>query len=282
MMKRGKQQNKNQIEGEISQKEKNNENDKTSRVHTEDVVSSSTESDSEDDILIMASKWAKQKEEELQNEENKGESPSAAIAPYYPSNFNTSIKKNNVYSLHITNLPYNATQSEIMRYFMKRGCEIRSTRLVYNHHVSRGDKDNKKMLPKSGFTGVAFIDFENEESYNKALEMDKEPWIDEEDGTKNQGKKDGRGWRRRRLNVRPTKTKEELAQIVENTKQRLATARKEKNTPDKNDSKKKIKRLRNDNGTEAPSQKKRKTNRKLSKKEKARKAAILNSKLKQR
>jgi hypothetical protein len=262
---------------DTTKKEKIKDNDKTSGMQSEDVVSSSSESDSEDEILLMASTWAKQKEEEFQKDKSKGESPSAAIAPYYPSNFNNSTNKNHVYSLHITNLPYNATKPEIMRYFMQKGCDISSTRLVYNHHVSRGDK---KMLPKSGFTGVAFIDFENEESYNKALEMDKQPWIDENDSSKDHEKNDGRGWRRRRINVRPTKTKEELAQIVENTKQRLATARKERDDPEKSESNKKIKRSRNDNGTETPSQKKRKTNRKLTKKEKARKAAILKSKVK--
>lgn len=267
---------------EISRGEKNQDNDKISSIQSEDVGSSSAESDSDDEMLLMASKWAKQKEDELQTVGSKREPASHATTPYYPSNFTTSIKENNTYSLHVTNLPYNAAKPEIMRYFMKIGCEISSTRLVYNHHVSRGDRDTKKLLPKSGFTGVAFIDFVNEESYNKALEMDKEYWIDENDNSKDQGKKDGRGWRRRRINVRPTKTKEELAQIVENTKQRLTMARKERADPEKNDSNEKSsskKRSQIDTVTETPSKKKRKINRKLTKKEKARKAAILKSKV---
>jgi len=267
---------------EMSSGEKNQDDDKISSIQSEDVGSSSVESDSDDEMLLMASKWAKQKEDELQDIGSKREPASPATTPYYPSNFTTSIKENNTYSLHVTNLPYNATKPEIMRYFMKKGCEISSTRLVYNHHVSRGDRDTKKLLPKSGFTGVAFIDFVNEESYNKALEMDKEYWIDENDNYKDQGKKDGRGWRRRRINVRPTKTKEELAQIVENTKQRLTMARQERADPEKNDSNDKIsskKRSHIDTVTETPLKKKRKINRKLTKKEKARKAAILKSKV---
>jgi RNA recognition motif-containing protein len=267
---------------EMSSGEKNQDDDKISSIQSEDVGSSSVESDSDDEMLLMASKWAKQKEDELQDIGSKREPASPATTPYYPSNFTTSIKENNTYSLHVTNLPYNATKPEIMRYFMKKGCEISSTRLVYNHHVSRGDRDTKKLLPKSGFTGVAFIDFVNEESYNKALEMDKEYWIDENDNYKDQGKKDGRGWRRRRINVRPTKTKEELAQIVENTKQRLTMARQERADPEKNDSNEKIsskKRSHIDTVTETPLKKKRKINRKLTKKEKARKAAILKSKV---
>lgn len=242
-------------------------------------------SDSDNEILLAVSEWAKEKEDEFRSPIN------ATAAPYYPSEFSSMSSQNNPYSLHITNLPYNATKADIMRMFMTKGCEIASLRMVYNHHVSRGDRNNKKSLPKSGFTGVAFLDLPNEESYNAALQMDKQPWTDETDNSKVQ-QKDGRGWRRRKINVRPTKTKEELAKIVENTKARLATVRgKEKvgeeipPTPtSRTDS---VKRKHGDDNSSSPSRKKKKTGRenknekKLTKKEKARKAAILNSKSQQ-
>jgi hypothetical protein len=74
------------------------------------------------------------------------------------------------------------------------------------------EEKKKTNTTNNGFTGVAFIDVADEESYKKALTLDKAPW--KENGT------ESKGWRGRvrRINVRPTRTKEELAKIVENTK----------------------------------------------------------------
>ena len=119
------------------------------------------------------------------------------------------------YSLHITNLPHSTDQNAVHRYFANEGCRVYSTRLVYNHHISnreRLDEKKKTNTINNGFTGVAFIDVADKQSYENALTLDKGPW--KEDGV------ESIGWRGRvrRINVRPTRTKEELAKIVEDTK----------------------------------------------------------------
>jgi len=225
-------------------------------------------SDSDDEGLFdIAAKWAENKESEEQSKTLKPKSKSATrtqkdtppaqaqaqaqanpyITPYNPTGIsltsanagyqsrqtdrNRSTKSQ--FSLHITNLPYNATKQEIEQVFSSKGCEITSTRLVFNHHKSRRDEGrNKKNAPKDSndFTGVAFVDVANEKSYKLGLELDKSTWNAASGGDAKEKEKDtqkGRGYRRMTLNVRPTKTKEELAEIVSKTKEKMMSQKEE-------------------------------------------------------
>lgn len=225
-------------------------------------------SDSDDEGLFdIAAKWAETKESEEHSKILKPKSESATrttqkdtprarararaqaqanpnITPYNPTGIsltsanagyqcdrNRSTKSQ--FSLHITNLPYNATKQDIEQVFSSKGCEITSTRLVFNHHKSRRDEGrNKKNAPKDSndFTGVAFVDVADEKSYKLGLELDKSTWNAASGGGTKEKEKDtqkGRGYRRMTLNVRPTKTKEELAEIVSKTKEKMMNQKEE-------------------------------------------------------
>lgn len=219
-------------------------------------------------------------------------------------------RQRNQFSLHVTNLPYNATKEEIVQTFVEKGCRVISTRLVYNYHTSKRDNEKKKtkVTNSNGFTGVAFVDVADERSYKLGLEMDKGIWGQSHDHENDQ--QFGRGWKRRRINVRPTKTKDELAQIVAQTKLKLAAQKQVRQEGDdekqplsqdkqtgskqgqdsssKNNAKCKAlhspeKKRKRDNNNEPSSltkkKKKPKTEeKKLTKKERAKKAAILRTK----
>ncbi len=169
------------------------------------------------------------------------------------------------FSLHVTNLPYTATKNDIIKIFTDHGCKVTSTRLVYNYHKTtplHGNANTKKSrlksqsdlppLPSDGFTGVAFIDLVDQVSFENGLKLDKASWskaISNSKGTrrttgkssndKNKNDTDngtavisgGGKWggKNRRMNVRPTRTKEELANIVKRTKEKLANAREQEN-----------------------------------------------------
>lgn len=280
------------------------------------------ESDDDSDLEGLASMWAETKEyeekkkladsnfEKLKDEFKKQKTPKSKPqikqqskhakapsmqTPYNPNGLFTKTKEeqNAKYSLHITNLPYHVQKHDIEEAFKNKGCEIISTRLVYNYHVSRRTykderRGDKQVTNENGFTGVAFIDVRDEKSYKLALSMDKT--VLGEDDNEEKGK--GRGWRRRKMNVRPTKTQKELADIVKNTKQKVQEQKEEyeklkseevKNDSDKQETPKK-KRSRDEDGEEKNSsmKKKRKSkkdgDKKLTKKERARKAAILRQK----
>ena len=102
------------------------------------------------------------------------------------------------YSVHITQLPYEATVREVRDLFEKSGCNITSTRFVYG-------RDTRKGHSEQSFRGVAFCDFPDKRSFDNALKLDKTQFP-------------GHG---RRMNVRPTKTHKELADIVEKREKML-------------------------------------------------------------
>mmetsp|Transcript_57226 Transcript_57226/g.64869 ORF Transcript_57226/g.64869 Transcript_57226/m.64869 type:complete len:345 (+) Transcript_57226:47-1081(+) len=105
----------------------------------------------------------------------------------------TSLQKQ-VYSLHITQLPYDSTEFDLRKLFAEHGCsKIKSIRLVYDHDT-RGQK--------TVFRGVAFIDLLDSNSYEVALKLHHKTSI-----------------RGRKLNIRPCRSKEELAEIVSRTKE---------------------------------------------------------------
>lgn len=94
-------------------------------------------------------------------------------------------------SLHITQLPYDSTEFDLRKLFAEQGCSITSIRLVYDH-----DTEGRKTV----FRGVAFCDFLDVTSYHNALKLHHKSSI-----------------RGRKLNIRPCKSKEELAAIVART-----------------------------------------------------------------
>ena len=108
------------------------------------------------------------------------------------------------FSLHLTQLSFDTKEYDIRTLFEKNSCIVTSVRKVYDR------SGNEKT-----FRGVAFVDVSDKKSYDTALALDRRVLLG------------------RRINVRPTKTKEELADIVERTKELVAEKiRKEKERQD--------------------------------------------------
>jgi hypothetical protein len=128
-----------------------------------------------------------------------------------------------LFSLHLTQLPYNCTEMEIRELFGKIGCQsssILDVRMVYDPIDSSDVKNKKTKLDKkihdaksdnneaknatNRFRGVAFVDVIDEKTYQLAIEL-----IHQKIKI-----------RSRLINVRPVKTKAELNEIVQSTKQK--------------------------------------------------------------
>lgn len=207
--------------------------------------------DSEDELLAQAAaQWASNKEEtSTTRRQSDAEKPSKPL------------------SLHITQLSFDATEYHVRNAFVEQGCIVDSVRLVY-------DRDGTTRT----FRGVAFVDVADEESYQKALKLDRSTLL------------------KRRINVRPTKTPSQLANIVQRTKDLVAEKirkEREQETPrphekkkkEGRDSKKKNKSSSEKSGVhkKSSSAKKHKStggkaedsDRKLTKKERNRRAAII-------
>jgi RNA recognition motif-containing protein len=106
------------------------------------------------------------------------------------------------FSLHVTQLIFDATEFDVRHHFASKGCAVTSVRLVYDYDDS--GRHNKT------FRGVAFVDVLGEESYNIALsQLHKSTLLG------------------RKINVRPTKTKQELGNIVVRTREIVAQKIKE-------------------------------------------------------
>jgi hypothetical protein len=99
-----------------------------------------------------------------------------------------------VYSVHVTQIAYTATDMEIRHHFAAKGISIDSLRMVFDRGV-----DGRRQ-----FRGVAFIDLADEQSYRLSLTLHKSLL------------------KGRKINVRPTKSKEELTDIVATTSQKVA------------------------------------------------------------
>lgn len=173
-------------------------------------------SDSEDEVLAAAAAWAEDDEDDEVNvadnssaegfDKDAGDRRDGRNKGPTDEWLTTETK---VYSVHITQLPYEASVREVRSAFEKKGCVVTSIRFVYG-------RDEKRKGERS-FRGVAFIDVADESSFKLALELDKT--LLPRHG--------------RRMNVRPTKTKKELAAIVERTTERLASRKIDKNAPSK-------------------------------------------------
>ncbi len=117
------------------------------------------------------------------------------------------------FSLHLTKIPYTTTQSIIRFAFLQKGCHVTSIRLVYDTNQSTGEKH---------FRGVAFVDLADETSFQKGLEFHQTAFL-------------GGG---RKVNVRVTRSKGELSEIVKRTEQKVAdliARSKEKKEKEKSD-----------------------------------------------
>ncbi|KAL7566419.1 hypothetical protein ACA910_000901 [Epithemia clementina (nom. ined.)] len=102
--------------------------------------------------------------------------------------------KTNDYSLHVTQLSFDATEWDVRRHFVEQGgCLLTSVRLVYDRGLS-GQKQ---------FRGVAFIDCADEASYEAAKKLHHSKLLN------------------RSINVRPTLSKTELAMVVQDTQEKV-------------------------------------------------------------
>eukprot|EP00584_Thalassiosira_punctigera_P025710 CAMPEP_0172555770 /NCGR_PEP_ID=MMETSP1067-20121228/60064_1 /TAXON_ID=265564 ORGANISM="Thalassiosira punctigera, Strain Tpunct2005C2" /NCGR_SAMPLE_ID=MMETSP1067 /ASSEMBLY_ACC=CAM_ASM_000444 /LENGTH=336 /DNA_ID=CAMNT_0013344363 /DNA_START=17 /DNA_END=1027 /DNA_ORIENTATION=+ len=101
------------------------------------------------------------------------------------------------FSLHLTKVPYKASQGDIRYAFGEKGCNVTSVRLVYDRDQKTGERH---------FRGVAFVDLADEMSFKRGLEFHNKAFL-------------GKG---RRVNVRPTRTKSELSEIVRRTEEKVA------------------------------------------------------------
>lgn len=157
-----------------------NDDDDDQAKKTTDVVKDDSESDDEDELLAAAAAWA-------ENDGGDEESKNGPAATSMASSSTTDL------SLHITQLPYDTIELDLRRLFAEHGCAVTSIRLVYD----RDDKGRKTV-----FRGVAFVDLLNSASYDKALSLNRKSTI-----------------RGRKLNIRPTRSKQELADIVTRTRE---------------------------------------------------------------
>jgi len=180
------------------------------------IESESDGHDEDDELLMAASAWASTQNEEEEDdgnndfprskhnmEKDKGNEGStgrlktqgsARNASNANSSHNSGPKK---YSLHLTRVPFEASQGDIRFAFGEKGCHVTSVRLVYDHNQKTGEKH---------FRGVAFVDLADEKSFERGLEFHNKPFL---------GK-------RRKVNVRPTRTKSELSEIVRKTEEKVA------------------------------------------------------------
>ena len=246
----------------------------------------------EDEMNLLATAagmWAKGKEqEEYENEECEQQQKLKENKQKFPvktTTFHSSKSVNGKFSLHVTQLPYSTDQNSIRKVFSNRGCLVTSVRCIYDHDTQK-------------FKGIAFVDVANSKSFETALKMDKMHWVEPE---KNNKEKDLKKQKQkfRRINVRPTRTKEELANIVKCTAEKQAALRlmnqdlkKRLNDNSKNKSSKRLKVTTSTNKFKEkekntktitsnnlhPETKKGKSqavNKKLNRKEKAKKAAII-------
>jgi len=228
----------------ISVAEKNEVTTKEQTQHSDTY----SDDDDERDLVAAASAWAEQ-QEALSETDIQAEQQ---------------VESNKIYSLHITQLDYDATDYDIRNHFTTNGCIVTSVRLVYDRSV-----DDRKL-----FRGVAFVDVADKESFQNALKLHRSKLLG------------------RTMNVRPTKTKSELSNIVQRTKQKVKqTIKKFKEDRDARQADTaarpghaKRRRIDGDEATRTnkdsdnhkKSLRKHQLDRKLTKKERNRRAAILN------
>ena len=152
----------------------------------------------EEALLAAAANWAEVVEEDKTTAKPATESESSKnkSRPALPINSTTDTQQQ-TYSLHVTQLSYDATDYDIRDLFLTKGCLVTSVRLVYT------DRDPTTLIRK--FKGVAFVDVADQASYDLASQLHR---------TYHLG---------RRINVRPTLSRDELTRIAEATKEKVNT-----------------------------------------------------------
>lgn len=177
-----------------------------------------SDSEEDQDLLMAAGQWAAD-EQNSADEEVETSTPAASditsnwdyvkknkrdkkksVEPHHPkvveaASSNTTTRKN--FSLHLTKVPFDATQTTLRYAFTEKNCNVTSVRLVY-------DTDPKTR--ERTFRGVAFVDLADEASFDAGLKLHNTAFLG--------GK--------RKVNVRPTKTRSELSEIVKKTEERVA------------------------------------------------------------
>lgn len=211
----------------------------------------SDESDDDDEHLLQAAAaaWASTAEASKDNNDNttppfssssaqhqdnsNDEATTAVAAPPPPC------------SVHITQISFQANQLDLHRHFATHGgCMVSSVRLVYDKGLDR----------QRQFRGVAFIDLADFDSYQKALELDKSILMG------------------RKINVRPTKSTQELSNIVQTTQQLIATKIRSSKDQSNGTTRKDVPLKRAHKATKPRN---RESDQKLTKKERNKRAAIL-------
>eukprot|EP00978_Attheya_sp_CCMP212_P033458 scaffold135107_cov49-Attheya_sp.AAC.4 len=182
------------------------------------------EDEDDNELLAAAGAWARQNEDVPSDVPSENSNEPTAIVHPMSTETSSHMKPPAKLSLHITQLPFEASEAEIRQAFVTKGCRISSLRLVYdfNPGYKKNGGDRKK------FRGVAFLDVMDKDSYEKALALHSSKLF--LDKGRHRGRFGGR-----KVNVRPTRTKEELTQIVQHTKDKLAALRRA--TTDVKDSK---------------------------------------------
>lgn len=164
-----------------------------------DIQNDKDDNDEDDDaeMLAAAAAWAEQdvvdpSKKALEEDSSTKDSPSkhGGIEAIESSN------EPQTWSLHVTQLSFDATEMDIRHHFVSKGCVVTSVRLVYDFDRSSNHKT---------FRGVAFCDVADKASYETALK------------DLHQSRLMGR-----RINVRPTRTRKELGSIVERTRELVA------------------------------------------------------------
>ena len=156
------------------------------------------EDEDDEELLVAASAWASSQNDDAEDEEegNNVDSTDHSDKTSSQPRHNSSLRPQ-TYSLHLTRVPYEATQSEIRCSFIEKGCHVTSVRLVYDRDYKTGERN---------FRGVAFVDLADDKSFKRGLELNKTAFL-------------GKG---RKVNVRPTRTKNELSEIVRRTEEKVA------------------------------------------------------------
>ncbi|GMH52236.1 hypothetical protein TrRE_jg6541 [Triparma retinervis] len=101
-------------------------------------------------------------------------------------------------SVYVSQISYDATEDDVRKHFLDANCNVSSVRLVYNKRDG------------NSFRGVAFVDVSDKDSFDKALDLSNKE-----------------GPKGRKIKVLPTKTEAELSNIVRERETRLFNMRRE-------------------------------------------------------
>jgi RNA recognition motif-containing protein len=209
------------------------------------------EDDEDQQLLQAAAHWA---DDDGNNDEEDSENSSEPQSP--PQHARN--QKNKKYSLHVTQLSYEATDYDVRDLFVTKGCLVTSVRLV---------------RPDGQFKGVAFVDVQDAKSYEIGLQCHRMFHLG------------------RKINVRPVLSKEELTKIALATQEKVQDiiqkstengSSSKSSTPNKKTSKPPVKESSSKKNSKFHYQRRKgkDADRKITKKERNRKAAILAQKKK--